>query len=163
VNGWNATAAALIAGGLGPCVWGVATGPLRRRVVALNLSGALACPALLLLSQGYGRPAYLDLALVLALLGPVGTMVFARLLAGDLAGDRPRARAVTWIAAGIGAAVVVAVCAAADPGRTTVKILVVGALVIAGNLLASRALSQGFQEATEPAESPAGAEGGPRG
>ncbi|MGW0420105.1 MrpF/PhaF family protein [Streptomyces sp. NPDC003015] len=72
---------------MGATVWGVATGPLGRRVVAQNLCTALACPALLLLSQGYDRPSYGDRALLLALLGPVGTLVFARLLADELAED----------------------------------------------------------------------------
>ncbi|MGW7047135.1 monovalent cation/H+ antiporter complex subunit F [Streptomyces avermitilis] len=144
MNGWTVAATATIAGGVGATVWGVATGPLSRRVVAQNLSCALACPGLLLLAQGYERPAYVDLALVLALLGPVGTLVFARLLADDLAQDPPRARAVTFAVACYGAAVVLVLSAAAGPGRAMVKLLVTGALLIGGNLLASRALSGGF-------------------
>ncbi len=91
MNGWTVAAGAALTAGVGATVWGVATGPLRRRVVAQNLSTSLACPALLLLSQGYDRPSYVDLALLLALLGPVGTLVFARLLADDLADDPPQA------------------------------------------------------------------------
>jgi multisubunit Na+/H+ antiporter MnhF subunit len=144
VNGWLAAAAVVLAGGVGAALWGVATGPLRRRVVAQNLSTALACPGLLLLSQGYDRPSYVDLALVLALLGPVGTLVFARLLADELAADPPRARGVTWAAAALGAAVVLALCAATGPSRAMAKLLVVGALLIAGNLVASRALAGGI-------------------
>ncbi|MEU8755871.1 monovalent cation/H+ antiporter complex subunit F [Streptomyces chartreusis] len=144
MNGWLLAAALVLGGGVGATLWGVATGPLRRRVVAQNLSTALACPGLLLLAQGYDRPAYVDLALVLALLGPVGTLVFARLLADELAADPPRARGLTWAAAGLGAAVVVALCAAAGPSRETVKLLVTGVLLIGGNLVASRALSGGI-------------------
>ncbi|SHH57929.1 monovalent cation/H+ antiporter complex subunit F [Streptomyces sp. 3214.6] len=144
MNGWLLAATVVLAGGVGATLWGVATGPLRRRVVAQNLSTALACPGLLLLAQGYDRPSYVDLALVLALLGPVGTLVFARLLADDLAGDPPRARALTWAVAGLGAAVVLAVCVATGPGRAMGKLLVVGALLIGGNLIASRALSGGL-------------------
>ncbi|MEV8433765.1 monovalent cation/H+ antiporter complex subunit F [Streptomyces sp. HUAS 31] len=144
MNGWLLAAALVLGGGLGATLWGVATGPLRRRVVAQNLSTALACPGLLLLAQGYDRPAYVDLALVLALLGPVGTLVFARLLADELAADPPRARALTRATAGLGAAVVLALCAAAGPSRETVKLLVTGALLIGGNLVASRALSGGI-------------------
>ncbi|MFI5794499.1 monovalent cation/H+ antiporter complex subunit F [Streptomyces sp. NPDC051677] len=144
MNGWLLAATAVLAGGVGAALWGVATGPLRRRVVAQNLSTALACPGLLLLAQGYDRPSYVDLALVLALLGPVGTLVFARLLADDLAGDPPRARVLTWAVAGLGAAVVLAVCAATGPGRAMGKLLVVGALLIGGNVVASRALSGGL-------------------
>ncbi|GAA5705223.1 hypothetical protein AQJ43_34600 [Streptomyces avermitilis] len=144
MNGWTVAATVTIAGGVGATVWGVATGPLSRRVVAQNLSCALACPGLLLLAQGYERPAYVDLALVLALLGPVGTLVFARLLADDLAQDPPRARAVTVAVACFGGVVVLVLCAAAGPGRAMMKLLVTGALLIGGNLLASRALSGGF-------------------
>ncbi|MEU3782193.1 monovalent cation/H+ antiporter complex subunit F [Streptomyces sp900129855] len=144
MNGWLLAATVVLAGGVGATLWGVATGPLRRRVVAQNLSTALACPGLLLLAQGYDRPSYVDLALVLALLGPVGTLVFARLLADDLAGDPPRARALTRAVVGLGAAVVLAGCVATGPGRAMGKLLVVGALLIGGNLIASRALSGGL-------------------
>ena len=144
MNAWTVAATAVFAGGVGATVWGVATGPLRRRVVAQNLSTTLACPGLLLLSQGYDRPSYVDLALILALLGPVGTLVFARLLAEDLAKDPPRAWALTYATAGLGAVVVLALCAATGPSRAMVKLLVVGALLIGGNVVASRALSGGF-------------------
>ncbi|WP_405741043.1 monovalent cation/H+ antiporter complex subunit F [Streptomyces sp. NBC_00028] len=145
MNGWILGATLALGAGIGAALWGVATGPLRRRVVAQNMSTALACPALLLLSQGYTRPSYVDLALVLALLGPVGTLVFARLLADELADDPPRAWGVTWVAAGFGAAVVGVLCVVTGPSRALVKLLVVGALLIGGNVVASRALSGGFR------------------
>lgn len=144
MNGWLLAATVVLGGGVGATLWGVSTGPLRRRAVAQNLSTALACPGLLLLAQGYDRPSYVDLALVLALLGPVGTLVFARLLTDELADDPPRARGVTWAAAGLGAAVVLALCVAAGPSRATAKLLLVGALLIGGNVVASRALSGGI-------------------
>ncbi|MFE6617831.1 monovalent cation/H+ antiporter complex subunit F [Streptomyces sp. NPDC057740] len=144
MNGWLLAATVVLGGGVGATLWGVATGPLSRRVVAQNLSTALACPALLLLAQGYDRPAYVDLALVLALLGPVGTLVFARLLTDELADDPPRAWGVTWAAAGLAAGVVAALCAAVGPSRAMAKLLLVGALLIGGNLVASRALSGGI-------------------
>ncbi|MFE0254130.1 monovalent cation/H+ antiporter complex subunit F [Streptomyces sp. NPDC059010] len=144
MNGWLLAATLVLGGGVGAALWGVATGPLRRRVVAQNLSTAVACPALLLLAQGYDRPAYVDLALVLALLGPVGTLVFARLLADELAADPPRAWGLTWAAAGLGAVVVLVLCATVGPSRAMVKLLVTGALLIGGNVVASRALSGGF-------------------
>ncbi|PWI13781.1 hypothetical protein DI272_06205 [Streptomyces sp. Act143] len=147
MNGWILAATGTLGAGLGTALWGVATGPLRRRVVAQNMSTALACPALLLLAQGCTRPSYVDLALVLALLGPVGTLVFARLLAAELADDPPRAWAVTWAAAGFGALVVGAVCVATGPSRALVKLLVTGVLLIGGNVVASRALSGGFRGA----------------
>lgn len=144
MNGWLLAAAVVLGGGVGATLWGVATGPLRRRVVAQNLSTALVCPGVLLLAQGYDRPSYVDLALVLALLGPVGTLVFARLLTDELAADPPRARGITWAAAGLGAGVVLALCTAVGPSRAMAKLLLVGALLIGGNIVASRALSGGI-------------------
>ncbi|MEU7057193.1 monovalent cation/H+ antiporter complex subunit F [Streptomyces sp. NPDC046197] len=144
MNGWILAATVVLAGGLGAALWGVATGPLSRRVVAQNLSTAVACPGVLLLAQGYSRTSYVDVALVLALLGPVGTLVFARLLAGELADDRPSAWGLTWAAAALGAVVVLVLCAVTGPGRAMVKLLVIGTLLIGGNLIGSRALSGGF-------------------
>ncbi|MER7938014.1 MULTISPECIES: MrpF/PhaF family protein [unclassified Streptomyces] len=146
MNGWILAATVLLAGGAGTALWAVSTGPLGRRVTGQNLATSAVCPSLLLLAQGYGRPSYVDLALLTALLGPVGTLVFARLLADELSVERPAARRLTWAAAGIGALVVVVLCAVAGPGRAAVKLLVVGALLIGGNLIASRALSGGFRE-----------------
>jgi multisubunit Na+/H+ antiporter MnhF subunit len=137
-------AAVVLAGGVGATLWGVATGPLRRAVVAQNLATAFACPALLLLSQAYDRPSYVDVALVLALLGPVGTLVFARLLADELTTDPPGAWGVTWVAAAVGAVVVLVLCVAVGPSRAMVKLVVTGALLIGGNVVASHALSGGF-------------------
>lgn len=145
MNGWVLAATILLGAGLAAAVWGVASGPPARRAVAQNLTTSVACPGLLLLAQGYDRSSYVDLALLLALLGPVGTLVFARLLAEDLAGSGAFAWRLTWAAAGVGAVVVVAVCVAAGPGRAMVKLLVTGALLIGGNLVASRALAGGFR------------------
>ncbi|AKJ09074.1 membrane protein [Streptomyces incarnatus] len=145
MNGWILAATVELGGGGAAALWGVTTGPPARRVVAQNMTTPALCPALLLLSQGYGRPAYVDLALLLALLGPVGTLVFARLLSDDLEGERPSAWGLTWTAAALSAAVVAAVCAATGPGRAMVKLLVIGALLISGNVIASRALSGGFR------------------
>ncbi|SOE07207.1 MrpF/PhaF family protein [Streptomyces sp. Ag109_G2-15] len=145
MNGWILAATIELGGAGAAALWGVATGPLPRRVMAQNLATSAVCPALLLLAQGYGRPSYVDLALLMALLGPVGTLVFARLLADDLADDRPSAWGLTWAAAGLSAAVVVAVCVATGPSRAMVKLLVIGALLIGGNVIASRALAGGIR------------------
>lgn len=144
MNGWPLTAGVVLAGGGAAALYGVATGPLRRRVVAQNLLTVFACPGLLLLARAYDRPSYVDVALVLALLGPVGTLVFARLLADELTADPPRAQALTWAAAGLGGAVVVALCVAVGPSREMAKLLATGALLIVGNVIASHALSGGF-------------------
>ncbi|MFS4096945.1 MrpF/PhaF family protein [Streptomyces sp. AF1A] len=145
MNGWILAATVVPAGGGTAALWGVTTGPMARRVVAQNLTTSVLCPTLLLLSQGYGRPAYVDLALLLALLGPVGTLVFARLLSDDPEVRQASAWGLTYAAAGLGAATVVALCVATGPGRAMVKLLVIGALLIGGNLVASRAMAGGFR------------------
>ncbi|UNO38832.1 MrpF/PhaF family protein [Streptomyces sp. MST-110588] len=144
MNGWSAAAVALLLVGVAPAVWGAAGGPVRRRVLAQNVATPAGCLVLLLLAQGYERPAYADLALVLAVLGPAGTLVFARLLEDELAADPPRgrvARALTPLVATAAALVVLPLCLATDPGRATVKTLVIGALLVAGNVLSTRALT----------------------
>ncbi|MEU3825672.1 monovalent cation/H+ antiporter complex subunit F [Streptomyces sp. NPDC029080] len=145
MNGWILAATAELGGGGAAALWGVTTGPPARRVIAQNLTTSAVCPALLLLSQGYARPAYVDLALLLALLGPVGTLVFARLLSDELADDGASAWGLTWSLAGLGAVAVLALCVAVGPGRAMVKLLVTGALLIGGNVVASRALAGGFR------------------
>ncbi|WP_329461569.1 MrpF/PhaF family protein [Streptomyces sp. NBC_01431] len=144
MNGWLAAAAALLVAGLGPVVWGVATGSLGRRVVAQNFATSAVCLVMLLLSQGYTRPAYVDLALVLAVLGPAGTLVYARLLADELNDDPPHANLLTALAASATAVVVVATCVATGPGRAMVKLVLIGVLIVAGNVIASRALAGGY-------------------
>ena len=50
MNGWILAATVLLAAGGGAALWGVATGPLSRRVIAQNLSTTAVCPSLLLLA-----------------------------------------------------------------------------------------------------------------
>jgi multisubunit Na+/H+ antiporter MnhF subunit len=80
VNAWLIAAAVVLVLCLGPCGWVASRSTALRRLIAVNLSGTLACAVLLLLAQGYGRTSYVDLALVTALLTPIGTLVFTRLL-----------------------------------------------------------------------------------
>ncbi|MGP9022736.1 MrpF/PhaF family protein [Streptomyces sp. BR1] len=150
MNGWLWAASALLAAGLGPVVWGVATGPMERRVVAQNFGTSAVTLVMLLLAQGYQRPSYIDLALVLAVLGPVGTLVYARLLADDLTSDPPHTVLLTAVAAFATSVVTVAMCVATGPGRAMVKLLLIGVLLVAGNVIASRAMSGGFPGGKEP-------------
>ncbi|OIJ68395.1 MrpF/PhaF family protein [Streptomyces mangrovisoli] len=146
MNAWLACAALLLVAGLLPVVWGTARGPLGHRAMAQNCGTSVVCLVMLLLAQGYGRPAYTDLALVLAVLGPVGTLVFARLLADEL-GEAPRwARPATALAVGATALVVIASCVATGPGRAAVKVALVGVLLAAGNVIASRDLSAAHRD-----------------
>ncbi|MFC1415856.1 monovalent cation/H+ antiporter complex subunit F [Streptacidiphilus cavernicola] len=84
MNAWLVAAAVLLAGGLGPGVWVACRGPVVHRLAGATLASVLTCVLFLLLAQGFGRSSsYTDLALVLAVLGPVGTLVFTRLLAPE--------------------------------------------------------------------------------
>ncbi|MEU7133627.1 MrpF/PhaF family protein [Streptomyces sp. NPDC046261] len=140
MNGWLAAAAALIAGGLCPSLWAAASGPAGRRVVAQNMASLLLCLVFLLLAQGYGRPSYLDLALIVSILGPAGTLVYVRLLGDELEKHPPGARLLTpAVAIGTGATLI-PLCVATGPGRAMVKLLVIGALLLAGGVVTSGAV-----------------------
>jgi multisubunit Na+/H+ antiporter MnhF subunit len=149
MNFWLLAAAVLLVGGVGPAVRGVASGPMGHRVVAQNMATLLVCLAVLLLAQGYERPAYVDVGLVLALLGPAGTLVYARLLEPEIHDDPSWRRGADLFAMIATPLVVLPLCVAAGPGRAAVKLLVIGALLMAGNRIASRALSGRSREAVE--------------
>ncbi|MEV4434847.1 monovalent cation/H+ antiporter complex subunit F [Streptomyces sp. NPDC049555] len=140
MNWWLAAAAALVLAGLGPCLWAAARGGAGRRVVAQNMATLLLCLVFLLLAQGYGRPSYVDLALVVSVLGPTGTLVYARLLAEEIEPDPPGARLLTPAVAVGTPATVVPLCVATGPGRAMVKLLVIGALLVAGGAVTSKAV-----------------------
>ncbi|WP_223205837.1 monovalent cation/H+ antiporter complex subunit F [Streptomyces xanthii] len=144
MNAWSACGAALLAFGMLPVIWRVSVGPLSGRLLAQNAGSTVVALAFLLLAQGYGRPSYVDLSLVLSLLGPVGTLVCVRLLDDDLKDGSPRgSTAVTVGCVAAAAAVTAAVCAATPPGRALVEALLIGVLVAVGNVVATRALSVG--------------------
>lgn len=81
MNAWSCAASVLIALGLAPCAGAVLRGPAPHRLAGASLASVLTTVLFMLLAQGFGRASYTDLALVLAVLGPVGTLVFTRLLA----------------------------------------------------------------------------------
>lgn len=138
---------------LAPVLWRVATGRPRDRLIALNLAQLLAALALLLASQGFARSSYLDLALLLAVLAPAGTLVFARFVGGV-----PAAPFVRRIACAAVPATVLPLCAAGGVSRQSVKLLVIGALLVAGSVVTS----SGTQESAEAdVADPAGGGTGP--
>ncbi|MEU1825007.1 MULTISPECIES: MrpF/PhaF family protein [Streptomyces] len=143
MNGWLAAAALLLIAGVGPSLWGAARGAPGRRVVAQNYATLLLCLVFLLLAQGYGRPAYVDLALVVSVLGPAGTLVFARLLLAGEEGEPPGTRRLTPVVAVGTAATVLPLCVVTGPGRATVKLLVIGALLLAGGVATTKAVRHG--------------------
>ncbi|MEV4679039.1 MULTISPECIES: monovalent cation/H+ antiporter complex subunit F [Actinomadura] len=70
----------LMLGGLAPALLGTLRGRPATRLAGLIVTGPLVTLVLVLLAAAYGRPAYLDVALVLALLSFAGSLVFARFL-----------------------------------------------------------------------------------
>ncbi len=79
MTGWLVTAVVLLAGVLATGLVG-ATGPLVRRLIALEVGGVLVTLSLLLLAQGFDRDVYFDLAVVLAALSFASSLVFIRFL-----------------------------------------------------------------------------------
>lgn len=71
---------AILVTGLLPCLLATLRGEPVDRLAGLILAGPVTTLLLLLLAAGYGRPAYLDAALVVALLSFAGSLVFARFL-----------------------------------------------------------------------------------
>ena len=80
MNAWLCAASVLIVLGLAPCTWAIFRGPASHRLAGASLASVLTTVLFLLLAQGFGRTSYTDLALVLGVLGPAGTLVFTRLL-----------------------------------------------------------------------------------
>ncbi|MFC6935888.1 monovalent cation/H+ antiporter complex subunit F [Actinomadura yumaensis] len=70
--------------GLGPCLVAMLRGGPLARLAALVSAGSTGTLVLALLAAAYGRPAYLDAALLLALLSLAGTLVYARFLGRTL-------------------------------------------------------------------------------
>jgi multicomponent Na+:H+ antiporter subunit F len=77
-------ALALLVAAFFPCLLGTLRGEPVDRLAGLILSGPVAALVLMLLAAGYGRPAYLDAALMVALLSFAGSLVYARFLGGTL-------------------------------------------------------------------------------
>ncbi len=71
---------ALLAAAVLPCLLAMLRGEPLDRLAGLILAGPATTLVLLLLAAGYGRPAYLDAAFVVALLSFAGSLVFARFL-----------------------------------------------------------------------------------
>lgn len=91
MNAWTWAAVVLLAGAAPVCLWAAARGSAVHRLAGLSLLSTVTGAVFLVLPQGYSRPAYQDLALVLAVLSPAGTLVFTRFVAGPPQGPvRPR-------------------------------------------------------------------------
>jgi len=79
MNDWLIATTALLLG-LVPCLVVMLRGSIVEALVGLQMAGLLETVVLLLLAEGFHRPPFFDLALVLALLSLAGGLVFARML-----------------------------------------------------------------------------------
>ena len=83
MNEWELAAVLLIAAlvpCLGVCVFASATAAL----AALEVTSALLTSVLMVLSEGFHREPFIDLAIVFAVMSTVGALAFARLMERDL-------------------------------------------------------------------------------
>jgi multicomponent Na+:H+ antiporter subunit F len=71
---------ALLVAALFPSLLGTLRGEPVDRLAGLIVAGPAATLVLMLLAAGYGRPAYLDAAFIVALLSFAGSLVYARFL-----------------------------------------------------------------------------------
>ncbi|GAA0515321.1 MrpF/PhaF family protein [Streptomyces antimycoticus] len=128
-DGWLAAALVPLLA-LVPVLWRIAYGSPKDRLIGQNLTSLLAGLALLLAARGFHRTSYTDVALVVSVLGPTGTLIYARFL-----GVLPDSRLVRWTAL-VGVPVtVLPLCVATGPGRAMAKLLLIGALLIAGSVV----------------------------
>jgi multisubunit Na+/H+ antiporter MnhF subunit len=82
MNRWELAALVIIAG-LVPCVVVAAVASAGAALAAVELAGVLTVTALMLLSEGFHRQPFVDLAVVMALVSTVGSLTFARMMERD--------------------------------------------------------------------------------
>jgi multicomponent Na+:H+ antiporter subunit F len=80
LNEWLLAASVLLVGGLVPLAVAAVTADAISGAVALNLGGPITAVILLLLSEGLHRQPFVDLAVVLAVVSFVGSVIVARFL-----------------------------------------------------------------------------------
>jgi multisubunit Na+/H+ antiporter MnhF subunit len=83
VNEWE-IAAAVLAFALIPCTALALLAPPPHGLAALQVASVLLATILVLLSEGFHRQPFVDLAVVFAPMSLVGSLVFARLMERDL-------------------------------------------------------------------------------
>ena len=83
MNEW-AIAAAVLGTGLLPCLVVCLVADVAHGLVAFEVASVLLTTILMLLSEGFHRQPFIDLALTFAFLSLVGGVAFARLMERDL-------------------------------------------------------------------------------
>jgi multisubunit Na+/H+ antiporter MnhF subunit len=82
MNRWEIAALVLIAALL-PCLMVAVLAGAAAALAAVEVASVLAVTALMLLSEGFRRQPFVDLAVVLALVSTVGSLTFARMMEHD--------------------------------------------------------------------------------
>jgi multisubunit Na+/H+ antiporter MnhF subunit len=83
MNEWEIAAVVLI-GALVPCLGVCLLAGVADALAAVEVASVLAISALMALSEGFQRQPFIDLALVLAMLGLLGSLVFARMMEAEI-------------------------------------------------------------------------------
>lgn len=83
MNEWE-IAAVVLTGAMVPCVAVCVFASAAAALAALEVASTLATTALVVLSEGFHRQPFIDLALILAVLSVVGALAFARLMESDI-------------------------------------------------------------------------------
>ncbi|HEY1568079.1 MAG TPA: monovalent cation/H+ antiporter complex subunit F [Solirubrobacteraceae bacterium] len=82
MNRWELAALVLIVALL-PCLVVAAFAGAGAALAAVEVAGVLGVTALMVLSEGFHRQPFIDLAVVLALVSIVGSLTFARMMERD--------------------------------------------------------------------------------
>ncbi|GII94526.1 monovalent cation/H+ antiporter complex subunit F [Sinosporangium siamense] len=80
----SAAALVMMVGAMLPCLLATTRGEPSERLIGLVATGPVSALVLLLLAAAYGRTAYVDVALLAALLSCAGSLVYARFLGRTL-------------------------------------------------------------------------------
>lgn len=83
MNEWQ-WAAIVLTAALVPCLGVCVLAGATQALAALEVASTLATAALMVLSEGFHRQPFIDLAIVLALLSLIGAFAFARMMEQDL-------------------------------------------------------------------------------
>jgi multisubunit Na+/H+ antiporter MnhF subunit len=82
MNEWE-VAATVLGVALLPCLWVALRKPAPDGLAAMQVASALLTTILILLSEGFRRQPFIDLAVVFAPMSLVGSLTFARLMERD--------------------------------------------------------------------------------
>ena len=83
MNGWLIATLVLLVGGLAPALLSTARGPLGKRLLGYEVMQLAVIALVLCFAVGVQRTAYIDVALVLAVLSPAAVLVFTRFFRHD--------------------------------------------------------------------------------